>query len=73
MAAKLLDHETVASAVVVRKMRGDDLPGALEILRLWNMVPLAPSAEVPEPERTTINIDNAFVAEAEGRIVGTGS
>ncbi len=73
MPENLFDHEAVGSQVVVRKMHGDDLPGALAILSLWNMVPLAPSAKVPEPERTTINIDNAFVAEAEGRIVGTGS
>jgi GNAT superfamily N-acetyltransferase len=59
--------------VLVRKMRPDDLSGALRILRLWNMAPLAPSAEVPDPERTSIEIDNAFVAEAGGRIVGTCS
>jgi len=54
-------------------MRPDDLAGALQILSLWNMAPLAPSAEVPDPERTSIEIANAFVAEAEGRIVGTCS
>ncbi|TFG85952.1 MAG: GNAT family N-acetyltransferase [Chromatiales bacterium] len=59
--------------VLVRKMRPDDLPGALQILGLWNMAPRAPSSEVPDPERTSIEIDNAFVAEAGGRIVGTCS
>lgn len=54
-------------------MRPDDLPGALRILSLWNMVPMAPSAEVPDPERSTIDIGNAFVAEAAGRIIGTCS
>lgn len=54
-------------------MRPDDLPAALQILGLWNMAPLAPSAEVPDPERTTIEIENAFVAEAAGRVVGTCS
>jgi N-acetylglutamate synthase-like GNAT family acetyltransferase len=59
--------------MLVRKMRPDDLPGALQILGLWNMAPRAPSSEVPDPERTSIEIDNAFVAEAGGRIVGTCS
>lgn len=59
--------------VLVRKMRPDDLPGALQILRQWNMAPLAPSAEVPDPERSSIEIDNAFVAVAGERIVGTCS
>jgi len=59
--------------VLVRKMRPDDLPGALRILSLWNMAPLAASAEVPDPERSSIEIGNAFVAEAGERIVGTCS
>jgi N-acetylglutamate synthase-like GNAT family acetyltransferase len=59
--------------VQVRKMRPDDLSGSLRILGLWNMAPLTPSAEVPEPERTSIDIENAFVADARGRIVGTCS
>jgi N-acetylglutamate synthase-like GNAT family acetyltransferase len=54
-------------------MHPNDLPGALTVLRQWNMAPLTPSAEVPEPERTGIAIDNPFVAEADGRIVGTCS
>ena len=54
----------------MRKMRQDDLPGALRILRLWNMVPRPPSPEVPDPERSTIDIGNGFVAESGERIVG---
>ncbi len=56
--------DTVPGKMLVRKMRPDDLPGALQILRHWNMAPVAPSSEVPDPERTSIEIDNAFVAEA---------
>ena len=67
-----LDH-TVAGVVSVRKMRQDDLPGALRVLGMWNMAPRPPSAEIPDPERSTIEIANAFVAEAGGRIVGTCS
>ncbi len=48
-------------------MRQDDLPGALRVLTLWNMAPRPPSAEIPNPERSTIEIANAFVGEAEGR------
>lgn len=65
--------DTAPDRVTVRKMRPDDLPGAVRILALWNMVPRAPSPEVPDPERTSIEIGNAFVAEAGGRIVGTCS
>jgi GNAT superfamily N-acetyltransferase len=65
--------DALEGKVLVRKMRANDLPGALQILRAWNMAPRAPSAEVPEPERTSIEIDNAFVAVAGGQIVGTCS
>lgn len=66
-------NDQAPAELVVRKMRPDDLPGALRILALWNMAPRAPSAEVPDPERTSIDLGNAFVAEAGGRIVGTCS
>jgi predicted N-acetyltransferase YhbS len=59
--------------VQVRKMREADLPEVLRILALWNMAPRPPSVEVPDPERTTIDVANGFVAEADGRIVGTCS
>jgi N-acetylglutamate synthase-like GNAT family acetyltransferase len=62
-----------AAEVIVRKMRQDDLPGALRILGHWNMAPVAPSPEVPDPERSSIDIENAFVAESDGRIIGTCS
>ena len=61
------------SEVTVRKMREADLPAALRILGLWNMAPRPPSADVPDPERSGIELANAFVAEADGRIVGTCS
>ncbi len=58
---------------VVRKMREADLPDVLRILALWNMAPRPASAEVPDPERATIDVANGFVAESDGRIVGTCS
>jgi predicted N-acetyltransferase YhbS len=65
--------DVAPARVVVRKMRPEDVPGALRVLAQWNMAPVAPSEEVPEPLRTSIDIDNAFVAEAGDRIVGTCS
>ena len=68
-----LQPTELTGALRVRKMRQDDLAGALRLLSMWNMAPRPPSAENPDPERSTIDIDNAFVAEVEGRIVGIGS
>ncbi len=59
--------------IVVRKMREADLPACLAILAQWNMAPQPPSAAVPDPERSTIDVANGFVAECDGRIVGTCS
>ena len=61
------------STAVVRKMRREDFDEAMRILGLWNMAPRSPSADVPDPERSNIEIENAFVAEFDGRIVGTCS
>ena len=54
-------------AVRVRKMREADLPEVLRILALWNMAPRPASAEVPDPERTTIDVANGFVAWLKAR------
>lgn len=59
--------------IVVRKMREDDLSACLAILGQWNMAPRPPSAAVPDPERSAIDVANGFVAECDGRIVGTCS
>ena len=65
--------DVAPAPVVVRKMRPEDVPGALRVLAQWNMAPRVPSAEVPNSERTSMDNGNAFVAEAGGRIVGTCS
>ena len=57
----------------IRKMRNEDLPACTAILETWNMAPRPPSDDAPEPERTGIEVANGFVAEADGRIVGTCS
>ena len=60
-------------AIIVRKMRVDDLDAALHILGEWNMAPTAPSPEVQDPERSELNIQNAFVALQDGKVVGVCS
>ena len=52
--------------VLIRKMRTEDLAGAIRVLEQWNMAPVARSAEIPFPERETIEVANAFVAECGG-------
>lgn len=54
-------------------MRPEDLPQALELLRLWNLAPMAPTADVPQPERTELIVENTHVAVAGERVVGLGS
>lgn len=58
-------------AIRIRKMREEDVPACMAILETWNMAPRPPSDDAPAPERTGIEVANGFVAEAEGRIVGT--
>jgi N-acetylglutamate synthase-like GNAT family acetyltransferase len=59
------------SDISIRKMRDEDLPACMAILESWNMAPCPPSEDIPEPERTGIDVANGFVAEVDGRIVGT--
>lgn len=66
-------HGRDMSDICIRKMRDEDLPACMAILESWNMAPRQPSDEIPDPERTGIDVANGFVAEAEGRIVGTCS
>lgn len=61
------------SSIQLRKMREEDLPACMAILDQWNMAPRAPTGDNPNPERTGIDVTNGFVAEADGRIVGTCS
>ncbi len=61
------------TAIGIRKMREEDLPACMAILDRWNMAPRPPSADTPDPERSGIDVANGFVAEADGRIVGTCS
>ena len=57
----------------IRKMRPEDLDAAMQILEEWNMAPVPPSKESPDPERSSINVQNSFVAVHGTRIVGVCS
>lgn len=56
--------------VRIRPMRESDVPAAMEVLGRWNM---APRPDEPDAERTGLVVDQSFVAERGGRVVGTAS
>lgn len=58
---------------LIRKMRAEDMEAALAVLAAWNMAPIAPSPELPDPERSRLDVAHAFVAELDGRLVGVAS
>jgi N-acetylglutamate synthase-like GNAT family acetyltransferase len=60
--------------VVIRKMREEDRPTVMKILAVWNMAPMAPTPERPDPERSTIAADGtAFVALSGEQLIGVAS
>ena len=61
------------SRIEIRKMRPEEIDAAIGILALWNMAPVAPSAEYPDPERSGLSPDSTFVALAAGTVVGEAS
>ncbi len=62
-----------ATQVKIRKMRQEDMADVLAILTKWNLAPIQASADIPAPERSGIIIENTFVAELAGQVVGVGS
>jgi N-acetylglutamate synthase-like GNAT family acetyltransferase len=59
--------------VTIRKMREEDRQQVLLLLGSWNMAPRSPTPEFPDPERTTIIVENTFVADVAGSVVGVAS
>jgi GNAT superfamily N-acetyltransferase len=57
-----------ADQVRIRPMEPGDVPASMAILGAWDM---APTPERKDAERSGILVENAFVAEYQGRIVGT--
>ena len=54
-------------------MHNDDYSSAIRILAKWNMAPIEPSDEIPDPERSRLDIDKSFVAVDGTKIVGVCS
>ena len=61
-------HE--ASHVDIRSMRDGDMAAVMDLLDAWNM---APKTDRDDAERSTIRVDNTFVAEHAGSVVGVAS
>ena len=59
--------------IVIRKMCPEDVDAVITILESWNMAPIPPSADNPDPERSSINVQNSFVAVSGSQIVGVCS
>lgn len=60
-------------AVAIRPMRAADLDHVMRLLERWNIAPMSPTDDIPNPERTEIIVDNTLVAEDNGRILGVRS
>lgn len=58
------------SPVRIRRMRDDDVDAAMAVLDEWDM---APETDRADAERTTIRVENSFVAEDAGTVVGVAS
>jgi N-acetylglutamate synthase-like GNAT family acetyltransferase len=54
-------------------MHRSDLSAAIELLEAWNMTPRSPSKSEPDPERSSLILENSFVAVRAGEIVGVCS
>lgn len=57
----------------IRKMLEQDREPVMQLLAHWNMAPRPPSAEIPDPERRTLELKNTFVAVANGVPIGVAS
>lgn len=56
--------------VEIREMRPGDVDDAMAVLDHWNM---APREGDPDAERSTIRVENSFVAVDDGAVVGVAS
>lgn len=65
-----MTERTDDTNVQIRKMQDEDVAAAMEILNQWDM---APEADNADAERSTIRVENSFVAEDSGTVVGVAS
>jgi N-acetylglutamate synthase-like GNAT family acetyltransferase len=54
-------------------MQSSDLIPVTRLLAYWNIAPVVPSREIPDPERTELIVENTHVALDGDRIVGVCS
>jgi 3-keto-5-aminohexanoate cleavage enzyme len=59
--------------IEIRRIQAHETAGAMRLLAAWNMAPVAPSAENPDPERSDLDSENTFVAIRDGIVVGVCS
>jgi len=59
--------------IIIRKMVLEDMEAVIGVLSRWNMAPVKPSPDNPEPERSSVNVENSFVAVEGSRVVGVSS
>lgn len=59
--------------VTIRPMQTADLDQVIRLLDRWNIAPMPPSTDIPDPERTDVVVGNTVVAEDNGCIVGVRS
>jgi hypothetical protein len=60
-------------AFTIRKMLQQDREPAMRLLEHWNMAPRLPCAELPNPERSTLDLKHTFIAVAGGVPIGVAS
>jgi len=66
-------NQGFVSMIKIRKMIPADLDQAIAILAKWNMAPIKPSNEVPNPERADLDVTKSFVAFDGNQILGVSS
>lgn len=65
-----MTEESEIGDVRIRKMRDSDVDAAMAVLDQWDM---APVSEQDDAERSTLRVENSFVAEDGGSVVGVAS
>lgn len=59
--------------ITIRPMQAADIDQVIQLLGRWNIAPISPTKDIPNPERTDIVVGNTIVAEVNGCIVGVRS
>jgi GNAT superfamily N-acetyltransferase len=62
-----------ATRSVITRMQPQHLAAAMALLEKWNMAPTHASADIPNPERDRLAIEQTFIALLDGQLVGVAS